>query len=157
MIEDEDSGVSSLPLAEVHLPDGQRLRLPVTRRRRDRSGRWWYTLALEVPDREDVPRGGPRLVTRGLTISVPYPVVRPVAGVCYASLDPPPPEERRRWRLDDAPLGMGDTDYLVHRLDCAQTHSTRLLTDRQALEYLAEETTAGCPVCRPETVLRGLL
>ncbi|MGA5565301.1 hypothetical protein ACPCUV_29600 [Streptomyces platensis] len=41
----------SLPQADVTLPDGQHLQAGVVRRRRDRSGMWWYDLEIELPDR----------------------------------------------------------------------------------------------------------
>ncbi|BDM74771.1 hypothetical protein HEK616_82580 (plasmid) [Streptomyces nigrescens] len=43
----------SAPLADVTLQDGQHLKAQVLRRRRDRSGVWWFDLALELPDRGD--------------------------------------------------------------------------------------------------------
>lgn len=80
--------------------------------------------------------------------------MRPIPGEDYRRLDPPPPQERMRWRLDRAPLWMR-AEFLVHRLDCAQGHGDHLLTDRAALEMLADpETAACCEVCRPDTLLR---
>ncbi|GAA2687197.1 DUF6233 domain-containing protein [Streptomyces lunalinharesii] len=153
---DEDGTPPSAPIAEITLPDGQMLRAPVVRRRRDRSGIWWYDLLVELPDAEFDRRRGPQLVTRTVPISAPYPVVQPVAGQSYVSLDPPPPEERQRWRVDDAPHWMR-ADLLIHRPDCAQTRSTQAITDTQAMEMLADpEIAVACEVCSPDAVLRHL-
>ncbi|MEV5123584.1 DUF6233 domain-containing protein [Streptomyces decoyicus] len=58
--------------------------------------------------------------------------------------------------MDDAPLWQR-AEFLVHRPDCAQASSDRLLTDREALEMLADPEVAGsCDVCRPDTILRQL-
>ncbi|MEV5123585.1 hypothetical protein AB0K49_12355 [Streptomyces decoyicus] len=87
-MDEPGSTAGAAPVVEVALPGGQRLRAAVTRRRRDRSGTWWYDLELEIPDREDDRRHGPRLVTRILTFSAPHPVVQPVEGEDYRSLAP---------------------------------------------------------------------
>ncbi|MEJ8653848.1 hypothetical protein WKI65_38880 [Streptomyces sp. MS1.AVA.3] len=105
---DEPGSIAgAAPVAEVALPGGQHLRAAVTRRRRDRSGAWWYDLELEIPDREDDRRHGPRLVTRTLTFSAPHPVVQPVDGEDYRSLDPPPPQERKGGSWMTHPCGSG--------------------------------------------------
>ncbi|GGN44979.1 hypothetical protein GCM10012285_28180 [Streptomyces kronopolitis] len=72
-----------------------------------------------------------------------------------ANLDPPPPHERRRWRLDAAPPTDGWVEFYVHRRDCAQAQCTdRLLTGQEALGRLADpDATLPCPVCRPDRVL----
>jgi hypothetical protein len=152
-VNEEPDVAASAPRAEITLPDGQRLQARVTRRRRDRSGVWWYDLTLDVPDREDDRRHGPTLTARTITFSAPHPLVQPIAGEDYRSLDPPPPGERKRWRLDDAPMWMR-AEFLVHRLDCAQAHGEHLLTDQEVLQMLADpEAAACCEVCRPETLL----
>ncbi|MFG2097295.1 DUF6233 domain-containing protein [Streptomyces sp. NPDC048612] len=142
------------PKAEVCLPDGQRLRAAVVRRRRDRAGVWWYDLQLQIPDRAEDRRHAPALIARTISFSAPHPVVRPIPGEDYTSLDPPPPHERRRWRLDAAPTD-GWVEFYVNRPDCAQAEGTdRLLTDQEALGMLADpDTTLPCPVCRPDRVL----
>ncbi|KOT49918.1 hypothetical protein ADK43_34940 [Streptomyces rimosus subsp. rimosus] len=45
------------PLVKVTLPDGQTVRAVVIRRRRDRSGTWWYGCELTLPGRVDTARG----------------------------------------------------------------------------------------------------
>ncbi|WP_432215910.1 DUF6233 domain-containing protein [Streptomyces hygroscopicus] len=48
-------------------------------------------------------------------------------------------------------------EFLVHRPDCAQAGSDRLLTDQEALEMPTDpEVAAFCDVCRPDTILRQL-
>ncbi|GAB7036077.1 DUF6233 domain-containing protein [Streptomyces sp. NPDC021749] len=144
------------PRAEVTLPDGQHLQAVVLRRRLDRSGTWWYDLAVELPDRVDDRRRGPSLGSRTVTFCAPFPLVQPIPGVSYASLDLPPPEERKRWRLSP-PTRAGWADACLHRPDCAQAGSTGgLVTDEEALAALAghDMVTLPCPVCRPDTVLQ---
>lgn len=92
----------SRPQADVTLPNGQHLQAAVVRRRRDRSGVWWYDLEIELPDRVDR-RHGPALTSRTVTFCAPYPVVQRIEGEDYSSLDLPPPEERKRWRLSPPP------------------------------------------------------
>ncbi|MFJ6606654.1 DUF6233 domain-containing protein [Streptomyces lydicus] len=126
----------------------------MTRRRRDRFGVWWYDLQLDVPDRIDDRRRGPSLGVRTVEICVPHPYCLPLPGEDYSSLDPPPPQERRRWALAAAPSADGWVDAYLHRPGCAQSRGGRLLTDQEALAALADpETTAACPVCRPDRVL----
>ncbi|MFJ6752143.1 DUF6233 domain-containing protein [Streptomyces sp. NPDC091266] len=80
-----------------------------------------------------------------------------MAGQNYRALDPIPPAERRRWRLNNAPQRVR-AEFLVHRLDCAQASGDHLLTDQEALRTLADpEAAACCEVCCPETVLRHVL
>lgn len=55
------------PQADVTLPNGQHLQAEVTRRRRGRSGVWWYVLEIELPDRVDDRRHGPALTSRKVT------------------------------------------------------------------------------------------
>ncbi|MFH8566987.1 DUF6233 domain-containing protein [Streptomyces sp. NPDC017993] len=151
-----DQETNTRPRAEVSLPDGQRLRAAVTRRRRDRAGVWWYDLEVEIPDRDDDRRHGPTLTTRVIAFSAPHPVVQPLPSEDYSSLNPPPAHLRRRWRIYDAPR-TSPSDYYIHRDDCAQCLGDRLLSDAEALQALADhETTAPCPVCRPDTVLSHL-
>ncbi|WP_044364961.1 DUF6233 domain-containing protein [Streptomyces natalensis] len=152
----EDPQGASAPRAEVTLPDGQRLTAPVTRRRRDRSGTWWYDLQIELPDRSEDRRHGPTLTSRTITICAPHPVVQPIPGEDYSSLDPPPPEKRKQWRLSPPPAQDSRADAYLHRLDCAQAQSAGgMLTDREALAALAgPDVTVPCPVCRPDAVLR---
>ncbi|MGW2634904.1 hypothetical protein ACWC2K_37145 [Streptomyces chattanoogensis] len=103
----------------------------VTRRRRDRSGTWWYDVQVDIPDRQDDRRHGPALIRRTIEFCAPYPVVQPVEGERYDVLDPPPPEERQRWLLAMSPHQDGWADFPLHRLDCAQAQgSERLLTDQ---------------------------
>ncbi|WP_030814294.1 DUF6233 domain-containing protein [Streptomyces sp. NRRL S-337] len=147
----------SAPLADVTLPDGQHLKAQVLRRRRDRSGTWWYDLRLEVPDRVDDRSRRPSLGVRTVEICVPHPYCRAIPGEDYSSLDLPPPHERKRWRLSPAPPGDGWADAYLHRLDCASAESVGgTVTDQEALEALAgdDPTTVACPVCRPDAVLR---
>lgn len=127
----------------------------MTRRRRDRSGTWWYDLEIDIPDREDDRGRGPQLVARTVTFCAPHPVVQPVEGEDYSSLDLPPPEERKRWRLSPPPPGDWADAYL-HRPDCAQAQSSDgMVTDQEALEALAgPDITVPCPVCRPDNVLQ---
>ncbi|WP_407547834.1 DUF6233 domain-containing protein [Streptomyces sp. Pv4-95] len=149
-----DQAIDTRPRAEVSLPDGQRLQAAVTRRRRDRAGVWWYDLEIEIPDRDDDRRHGPTLTSRMITFSAPHPVVQPLPGEDYSSLNPAPPHERRRWRIYDAPR-TSPADYYIHRDDCAQCLGDRLLSDAEALQALADpETAVPCPVCRPDTILR---
>ncbi|MFG2833037.1 DUF6233 domain-containing protein [Streptomyces sp. NPDC048434] len=69
---------------------------------------------------------------------------------------PPPSQERKRWPLGDAPLWRR-AEFLIHRPDCAQVRSNRLLTDQEALAMLTHpETAACCEACGPDTVLRQL-
>ncbi|BCK67378.1 hypothetical protein Srufu_013310 [Streptomyces libani subsp. rufus] len=63
------------------------------RRRRDRSGTWWYDLQIELPDRVEDRRHGPSLTYRTITFSAPFPDVQGLPGVNYASLDLPPARE----------------------------------------------------------------
>lgn len=146
----------SHPRADVTLPDGQHLQASVLRRRRDRSGVWWYDLEIELPDRIDDRRHGPALTSRTVAFSAPHPVVQRISGEDYSSLDLPPPEQRKRWRLSPPPSGDGWADAYLHRPDCAQAQSTGgLLTDQEAREALAgPDVIVPCPVCRPDTVLR---
>ncbi|MFF4947918.1 DUF6233 domain-containing protein [Streptomyces chattanoogensis] len=59
--------------------------------------------------------------------------------------------------MDSAPPETGWSEFLIHRLDCAQGLGNQLLTDREALAHLAEpEVAVACPVCRPDLVLRHL-
>lgn len=51
--------VRDWPRAELQLPDGQRVRVRVTRCRPDRQGRYWYDYALELPTRLDDRRHRP--------------------------------------------------------------------------------------------------
>ncbi|MFH8558950.1 DUF6233 domain-containing protein [Streptomyces celluloflavus] len=96
------------------------------------------------------------LARRIITFCAPHPVVQPLPGQDYTSLDPPPPQERRRWRLDIAPKGSW-CEFFVHRLDCARGQGDYLVTDQEALEKLADPDTANaCPICRPDAVLRRL-
>ncbi|MFF8902459.1 DUF6233 domain-containing protein [Streptomyces lydicus] len=147
----------SAPRADVELPDGQHLKASVLRRRRDRKGVWWYDLAIELPQRVDDRRRGPSLATRTVTFSAPHPVVQPLPGEDYTSLDLPPPEQRKRWRLSP-PSQAGWADAYLHRPDCAQAESTGgLVNDEEALAALAgnDLVTIPCPVCRPDTVLKN--
>ncbi|MFJ5680786.1 DUF6233 domain-containing protein [Streptomyces sp. NPDC093097] len=151
MYEDEDHG---FPRAELQLPDGQRVQVGVTRCRPDRDGRWWYDYVLELPTRVDDRRRGPSSTTVLFEGCAPHPIIQAIEGEDYRAIHAPPPEERQRWRLAPAPKPAW-SDYLVHRLDCAQAQNAeRLLTDAEALEVLADPAVARtCPVCRPETVL----
>ena len=136
------------PQADVTLPNGQHLQAAVTRRSRDRSGVWWYDLEIELPDRVDDHRHGPALTSRKVTFCT--------GGEDYSSLDLPPPEERKRWRLSPPPPGDSWADAYLHRPDCAQAASEGgMVTDQEALKALAgPDTTVPCPVCRPDTVLQ---
>ncbi|MFI0220122.1 DUF6233 domain-containing protein [Streptomyces lydicus] len=101
-------------------------------------------------------RYGPYLGTRTVTFCAPYPQVQAIPGVSYASLDLPPPEQRKRWRLSPSPAGSWAEAYL-HRPDCAQAPSTEgLVTDEEAAAALTSRDvlTAACPVCRPDTALK---
>ncbi|MEU6332004.1 DUF6233 domain-containing protein [Streptomyces sp. NPDC047049] len=158
-MQDDEDGLRTgtpPPLADVTLPDGQRVKAAVLGRRRDRSGVWWYDLAIELPDRVDDRRRGPSLGSRTITFCAPYPVARAIPGENYASLDLPPPEQRKRWRLSPPPWGDGWADAYLHRPDCAQAESTGgLVNDQEALAALAgPDVTVPCPVCRPDTVLK---
>ncbi|WP_310726226.1 DUF6233 domain-containing protein [Streptomyces sp. N2A] len=146
------------PQAEVTLPDGQHLRAKVLGRRRDRSGVWWYRLAIDLPEQVEDRRRGLALSSRTITFSAPFPVVQPLPGEDYTSLTPPPPEQRKRWRLSPPPHQDGWADAYLHRPDCAQAGSTGVLvSDEEALAALAgPNVTAPCPVCRPDTVLKHL-
>ncbi|MEU7222315.1 DUF6233 domain-containing protein [Streptomyces chrestomyceticus] len=142
------------PQVEVTLPDGQTVRAVVVRRRRDRFKVWWYDCELTLPGRVDTPHG-PIQQPIVVEFSAPYGVVRPIEGVDYSSLNPPPPEERVRWRVD----ATRDGRRLVHRLDCAAgSEGGGLVTDAEALRLLAQgpEVASTCAICRPETVLRTL-
>ncbi|MGV4926588.1 DUF6233 domain-containing protein [Streptomyces sp. BHT-5-2] len=145
------------PQAELQLPDGQRVRVRVTRCRPDRSSRFWYDYVLELPTRADSRRYGPSLTTYLVEGSAPHPIIQPIEGEDYRAIHAPPPQERKRWRLAPAPQPAW-SDFIVHRLDCAQAENAeRELTDAEALETLADPSVAvPCPVCRPETVLRNL-
>ncbi|MHA7956311.1 DUF6233 domain-containing protein [Streptomyces sp. L500] len=154
---DDETPQVAFPYATVSLPGDQGVvDVRVTRRRRDRSGIWWYDLVLEVPDRLDTPRG-PVAQTREITFSAPYPVVQPLPDQDYRVLDPPPPEERKRWRVEESILSRGP-DLVIHRADCAAgAHSQQLVTDREALRLLADpEEAVTCSICRPEAVLARL-
>ncbi|MGA5267097.1 DUF6233 domain-containing protein [Streptomyces lydicamycinicus] len=146
----------SPPQADVTLPNGRHLQAAVIRRRRDRSGVWWYDLEIELPDRVDDRRHGPALTSRKVTFCAPHPVVQGIEGEDYSSLDLPPPEHRKRWRLSPPPQGDGWADAYLHRLACAQAASEGgLVTDEEALEALGgPDITAPCPVCRPDTVVQ---
>ncbi|MEU7592608.1 DUF6233 domain-containing protein [Streptomyces sp. NPDC039022] len=142
------------PLVEVALPDGQTVRAVVTPRRRDRSGTWWYDYELTLPGRVDTARG-PIQQPYVVCGCAPYPIVKPIEGQDYTALDPPPPEKRTRWRVDETREGR----RLVHRLDCAAgSEGGSLTTDADALRLLAQgpEVATTCAVCRPEAVLRTL-
>ncbi|WP_424892209.1 DUF6233 domain-containing protein [Streptomyces sp. XH2] len=144
-----------LPRALVCLADDQVLEARVTGRRYFR-GTWWYELVLTLPNRRDTPRGPVRDVLE-VPFSAPYPDVQPIAGEDYTVLDPPPVEERRRWRLSEAAPGSSH-EVVVHRLDCVQAGmSQQLATDREALRMLADpEEAVTCAVCRPDIVLGRL-
>lgn len=159
MHEEDDLDLTdvSLPQADVTLPNGQHLLAGVVRRRRDRSGVWWYDLEVEIPDRVDDRRRGPALVSRKITFCAPHPIVQSMEGEDYSGLDLPPPEQRKRWRLSPPPQGAGWVDAYLHRPDCAQAQSTGgMVDDEEALAALAgpDMITAACPVCRPDTVLQ---
>ncbi|MBC2879809.1 MULTISPECIES: DUF6233 domain-containing protein [Streptomyces] len=152
---DEEMEQGRRPMALVFLPDGQTVEAAVLRRRRDRAGRWWYDCLLEVPDRIDLPHG-PRPHVQAIEFSALYPdYVAPLSGEDYSLLDPPPPAERKRWRIE-RPAGSGP-DYVVHRADCASAaHAPALATDREVFQLLAgPDETVTCAICRPEAVLRG--
>ncbi|MFI9359173.1 DUF6233 domain-containing protein [Streptomyces lydicus] len=154
--EDLAPDVSPLPpQADVTLPNGQHLQAAVIRRRRDRSGGWWYDLEIELPDRVDDRRQGPTLTSRKISFRAPHPVVQRIEGEDYSSLDLPPLEHRKRWRLSP-PQGDGWADAYLHRPDCAQAASEGgLVTDQEALKALAgPDVTVPCSVCRPDTVLQ---
>ncbi|MGW2410548.1 hypothetical protein ACWCXK_39550 [Streptomyces sp. NPDC001739] len=70
---------TEVPRAEVTLPDGQHLRAQVLGRHRDRSGVWWYRLAIDLPERVEDRRRGPALSSRKVTFSAPFPVVQPLS------------------------------------------------------------------------------
>nr|WP_261953929.1 DUF6233 domain-containing protein [Streptomyces nigrescens] len=78
------------------------------------------------------------------------------AGENYASLDLPPPEQRKRWRLSPPPHQDGWADAYLHRRDCGQAGSTgAMVSGEEALAALAgPDVTVLCPVCRPDTVLK---
>ncbi|WP_053698490.1 DUF6233 domain-containing protein [Streptomyces sp. NRRL F-5755] len=142
------------PLVEVTLPDGQTIRAVVTRRRRDRSGAWWYDYQLTLPGRVDTAHG-PIQQPHVVELSAPHPIVQPIEGQDYTVLDPPPPEQRMRWRVDVT----RDGRRLVHRLDCAAgSEGGSLATGADALRLLAQgpEVATTCAICRPEAVLRTL-
>ncbi|MFF0630350.1 DUF6233 domain-containing protein [Streptomyces sp. NPDC004296] len=143
------------PRAELHLPDGQRVQVQVTRCRPDRRGRFWYDYTLELPTRADDRRHGPSPAVHLFEGSAPHPIIQPIEGEDYRAIHAPPPEERQRWRLAPAPQPAW-SDFFVHRTDCAQAENAeRLLTDLEALEMLADPAVGvPCPVCRPDTVLR---
>ncbi|MFI0790885.1 DUF6233 domain-containing protein [Streptomyces lydicus] len=147
---------TSHPQADVTLPNGQHLQAAVIRRRRDRSGVWWYDLEIELPDRVDDRRHGPTLTSHKISFCAPHPIVQRIEGEDYSSLDLPPLEHRKRWRLSPPPQGDGWADAYLHRPDCAQAASEGgLVTDQEALEALAgPDVTVPCPVCRPDTVLQ---
>ncbi|MGI5526810.1 DUF6233 domain-containing protein [Streptomyces syringium] len=151
----EQVPVAGLPYATVSLPGGQIVDVRVLRRRRDRRGVWWYDVVLEVPDRVDTPHG-PVQEVRQIFFSAPHPVVQPLPGQDYSAHDPPPPEDRKRWRVSERVSGRGP-DLVVHRLDCAQgAHSQQVVTDREALRLLADpEQAVTCSTCRPGAVLKN--
>lgn len=94
---------------------------------------------------------------RTITFSAPFPVVQGLPGVSYASLDLPPPGERKRWRLSPSPPQDGWAEAYLHRPDCAQAQSTGgMVSDEEALAALAGAgmITVPCSVCRPDTVLK---
>ncbi|WP_336052243.1 hypothetical protein [Streptomyces sp. CA2R101] len=99
---------------------------------------WWYDLEIELPDRVDDRRHGPALTSRKIAFCAPHPVVQPIEGEVYSSLDLPPPEHRKCWRLAPPPQGDGWADVYLHRLDCAQAAAEGgLATGQEALEALA--------------------
>ncbi|CAM5310125.1 DUF6233 domain-containing protein [Streptomyces abikoensis] len=140
-MEGEQVPLAGLPYATVSLPDEQIVDVRVTRRRRDRNGVWWYDLVLEIPDRVDTPHG-PLQQIRQVSFCAPHPLVQPLPGQDYSVLNPPPPGERKRWRVSEAPPG-SEPDLIVHRLDCAQgAHSRQMVTDGEALRLLADPEEA---------------
>lgn len=154
-MDDEARQQGRRPLVLVALPSGQAVEAAVVRRRRDRFGRWWYDCALEVPDRLDLPHG-PQPNVQRVEFSALYPDhVAPLPGEDYSPLDPPPPAERKRWRIERSALARGP-ELVVHRPDCAAgRHSTQMATDAEALQLLADpDEAATCSVCKPEAVLR---
>lgn len=107
-------------------------------------------------DRRDR-RHGPSLGSRTITFCAPFPVVQGLPGENYDSLDLPPPEKRKRWRLALPPRQDGWADAYLHRPGCAQAASTGgMVNDEEALAALAgrDMVTVPCPVCRPDTVLQ---
>ncbi len=117
--------------AEVTLRDGLRLQADVVDRCRDR---WagWEELEIEIPDCDDG-RNGAALTSRVISFSAPYPLVQPLPDEDFSRLDPPPANERRRWRIYDAPR-TSPADCYIHRDDCAQCLGDRLLDDTEALQ-----------------------
>ncbi|MEU2854551.1 DUF6233 domain-containing protein [Streptomyces syringium] len=144
-----------LPRALVCLEGDQVLEVRVTRRRHFR-GEWWYDLLVRLPSRRDTPRG-PVPDVKEVEFSARHPDVQPIEGEDYAVLDPPPADERRRWRISEAPPGSA-YEVVVHRLDCAQgALSQKVATDREALRMLADpEEAVTCSVCCPENFLGRL-
>ncbi|WP_367132877.1 MULTISPECIES: DUF6233 domain-containing protein [Streptomyces] len=155
-MEGEQVPLAGLPCATVILPDEQIVEVRVTRRRRDRHGVWWYDLVMEIPDRVDTPHGPVQRV-RQVFFCAPYPLVQPLPGHDYSALNPPPPGERKRWRVSESSPGRGP-DLVVHRLDCAQgALSRQVITDHEALRLLADpEQAVTCSTCRPGAVLNEL-
>ncbi|MFF3277166.1 hypothetical protein ACFYWU_40550 [Streptomyces chrestomyceticus] len=136
------------------LPDGQTVRAVVTRRRRDRSGTWWwYAYQLTLLGRVDTAHG-PIPQPHVVDLSAPHPIVQPIGAQDDTALDPPP-QKRTRWRVDVT----RDGRRLVHRMDgAAGSEGGSLATDADALRRLAQgpEAAVMCAVRRPEAVLRAL-
>ncbi|OKI02618.1 hypothetical protein A6A06_16560 [Streptomyces sp. CB02923] len=89
-----------------------------------------------------------------MEFGAPYPIVQPIEGVDYSSLNPPP-EERVRRRIDEAKDGR----RLLHRIDrAAGSEGGGLVTGTEVLRLPAQGpgTAAACAICRPEAVLRTL-
>jgi hypothetical protein len=144
------------PLAEVRISDTW---VPVTVRARERDahGAWWYTVEILLPDRLNT-TPGPIPQERAEQFTAPAPLVRPLTGQDYSTLSreqtgPRAPARRGRWLVAE---DYADGGALVHRADCAQAPPDAEPADDAVALQAAAAGALPCPVCHPQTALRGL-
>lgn len=80
--------MSATPHATCTLPDGQKVTVRVTARRRNQAGQWWYECELDLYERIDQQPDQPSIASpHPVTFWAPHPIIQPLPDQDYSQLN----------------------------------------------------------------------